>query len=243
MCVGELGKPLDTPVQSLRCQPWWLADGGGLQVDGELVGEVGRQPAGPVGAREPSDGSQQCAVVIGWAGHLVVEAFVILRLDAVDAERDSLTDQDAGAGVAVVVGELRARHRDREAGCLRQHGELHLGLHLRPAAVTHRVVEVARELHEQLRVEVGSWVCIFDVEQHLPARAASEDLLASGHRPDRNLKSLAEKLGSALGEGSRIGWEPQPGPVAGDPAVVHQVCSAARTSISLTATRRSRVTM
>jgi hypothetical protein len=32
-------------------------------------------------------------------------------------------------------------------------------------------------------------------------------------------------------------------PVAGDPAVVHQVCSAARISISLTATLRSRVTM
>ena len=44
-------------------------------------------------------------------------------------------------------------------------------------------------------------------------------------------------------QGGGIGRKGQPGVVAGDPPVVHQVCSAERTSISLTATLRSRVTM
>ncbi len=152
MCLGEFGKAGEAAAQLVECQRRRLTHRGGLQVDGELACEPLRQPPGSMRSREAADGAQQRAVVIDGSGHLVVEALVVLLFDPVGAELDSLADQDSGAGVTVVVAELGARHRDREARRKRQSGELHLGLHLCPAAVTHRIVEVAGELHEQLSV-------------------------------------------------------------------------------------------
>ena len=37
--------------------------------------------------------------------HLVIQTFVVLRLDPVDTESDPLTDQDTRAVIAVMVGE------------------------------------------------------------------------------------------------------------------------------------------
>ena len=201
------------------------------------------QPPGPVGAREAGDGSQQRPIVISGPRHLVVQALVVLRLDSVGAKSDSLADQNAGTGGAVVVGEQRTRHHDRETRCQRQRCELHLRFHLGPAAVTDRVVEVAGELHEQLRVETTLCVRVLDIQQHLASGATAGDVLAPGDPRDRRLKCAGQEGDSGVPKGGGIRGERQPRLIAGDPAVAHQVCSAARTRISLTATRRSRVTM
>ncbi len=109
--------------------------------------------------------------------------------------------------------------------------------------VAHRVVEVAGELHEKFGVQIRRLVPVLDVDEHLAAGAAAGDLLAPDYLLDRGLKCLGEELDIAVAKSCGIGGEGQARMVAGDPPVGHQVCSAERTSISLTATLRSRVTM
>ena len=114
MALGELGQTCGAAAQLLGRQRRWFAHRGGLQVDREVVGQVGLQPSGSVGARQPGDGAQQRPIVVGGLRHLVVEAFVILPFDSIGAESDSLADQNARACLRVVVGEQGMRHCDRE---------------------------------------------------------------------------------------------------------------------------------
>lgn len=65
-------------------------------------------------AGKPRQRGQQRAVVLEGFGHLVIETLVVLTLEPVAAEADSLGDQQAGAGGAVIVGELRAGYGDGE---------------------------------------------------------------------------------------------------------------------------------
>jgi len=114
-----------------------------------------------------------------------------------------------------------------------------------------RVVKVAGELHEQLDGQARLGLFIFDVKDQLPTRAAAGYFFTQGDPRDavlsaqrtRCVKCVGEKGDTAVAKGSGVCGERDVDPVAGDPAVVHQVCSAARISISLTATLRSRVTM
>jgi len=95
----------------------------------------------------------------------------------------------------------------------------------------------------QLAMSLGRGVRVLHVQQNLAAGAAAGNLLATRHLRDRGLKRLGEEPDIAVAKSSGIGGERQAGVVAGDPPATHQVCSAERTSISLTATLRSRVTM
>ena len=75
---------------------------------------------------------------------LVVAGLRVVRLDAVRTERDPLRDEQAGAGLEVVLAEQAARHRHREVGDLREQPEADLRLHLPLATVTELVIEVPR---------------------------------------------------------------------------------------------------
>ena len=69
---------------------WWKSLRG-LHVDRELI--PGRDASGSMPADQPAQRRHQGPVVVQRLGHLVVEAFVILTLDTVGAELDSLRNQ------------------------------------------------------------------------------------------------------------------------------------------------------
>ena len=106
-------------------------------------------------------------------GHLVVEALVVLALDAVVAKLDSLADQNPSTRVAVVVGKLRSGHGDGETGYAGQRREQHFGLHLRLTPVTNRVCGVAGELHKQVGVPDRVGFLVFDPQQQLASGASA----------------------------------------------------------------------
>jgi hypothetical protein len=243
MRLGEFAEAGERAVQPVRRQRWRFADRGGPWIDRELLGQPCGKSARPMGARKPGDGGEQRPVMLERIGHLIIQTLAVLRLDSVDTELDPLTDQHTRAGIAVIVGELDARHGDGKAGRGRQRREPHLGVHLRSPPIADWVVEVAGELHEQLGVEVIPWARVGDVQQHLAAGATTGDFLVPDDPVDRGPKCRCQERGSAVKQRCGVGGKRQPGVVAGDPPVVHQVCSAERTSISFTATLRSRVTM
>ncbi len=106
MGFGEVGELVQSAVQLVRADRCPFTDLCGLHVEREVrVRSAGSAP-GPVAAGEAGQRGDQRAVVLQRFGHLVVEALVVLALDTVGAELDSLGDQQSGAGVAVVVGEL-----------------------------------------------------------------------------------------------------------------------------------------
>jgi hypothetical protein len=110
----ERGESAQSPVQLVGAERYSFTDLCRLEVDRELTGQPGRQAPGSVVADKPGQRRQQRAVVVQWFGHLIVEALVVLALDAVGSETDSLADQYSGAGVAVVIGELGGGYGDRE---------------------------------------------------------------------------------------------------------------------------------
>jgi hypothetical protein len=241
MRLGEFAEAGERAVQPVRRQRWRFADRGGPWIDRELLGQPCGKSARPMGARKPGDGGEQRPVMLERIGHLIIQTLAVLRLDSVDTELDPLTDQHTRAGIAVIVGELDARHGDGKAGRGRQRREPHLGVHLRSPPIADWVVAVAGELHEQFGGQARLGLVIFDVKDQLPTRAASGYFLAHGDPRDailraqctRCVKCLGEKGDTAVVESSGVCRERNPEPVAGDPAVAHQVCSAARISISL----------
>jgi hypothetical protein len=149
-----------------------------------MCGQIGRQAPGSVRAGKSRDCGQQRAIVLNRFGHLIVEALVVLTLDSVVIESDSLADQYAGAGLAVVVTEQHAGYRDRESGCPGQPCEPHFGLHLRLSAVTYWPVEIARELDKQLGVQIRLSLVVFDRQNNFASRAAPGDLAELGDGRD-----------------------------------------------------------
>ena len=179
---------------------------------------------------------------------------MVLAFDAVGREMNSLGDQYPGTRVAVIVGELDGRHCDREPGCAGQRREQHLGLHLRLAAVTNRIVHIAGELHEQVGVGVRVRFVVLDAQQKFAAGASARNLVEPadagdgvvGSQRTRGAECLSEKRCATGAQRGRVRGYGKCEVIAGDPTIVcvdHQVCSAARTNMWLTATRRSRVTM
>lgn len=95
----------------------------------------------------------------------------------------------------------------------------------------------------QLRLRPG----VFDRQHDLAPGAAPGHLPELGYGGDgvtvgehtRRPKRLCQKPRAAAAQSVGVGRDREAEPLA----VTHQVCSAARTSMWLTATRRSRVTM
>src|SRR5690606_35282067 len=100
-------------------------------------------------------------------------ALRVQRLQPVAAECNALRDQHAGAGDAVIVGEVTARHRDRERRIARQQRETNLRFQLLATLVAYAIVEIARELDEQLAVQPCLWLRVFDREEKLAPGAAT----------------------------------------------------------------------
>jgi hypothetical protein len=182
---GEFAEAGERAVQPVRRQRWRFADRGGPWIDRELLGQPCGKSARPMGARKPGDGGEQRAVMLERIGHLIIQTLAVLRLDSVDTELDPLTDQHTRAGIAVIVGELDARHGDGKAGRGRQRREPHLGVHLRSPPIAEWVVAVAGELHEQFGGQARLGLVIFDVKDQLPTRAASGYFLAKAIRATR----------------------------------------------------------
>jgi hypothetical protein len=115
-----------------------------------------------MGAGKAGQRGEQCLVVLERLGHFVVEALVVLTLDSVDAELNSLRDEQPSVRSLVVVGELHRRYGDPKSGRTRQRGESHFRRHLCLSAVTRRVVEVAREFGEQVGVQIRLGTGVFN---------------------------------------------------------------------------------
>ena len=120
---------------------------------------------------------------------LVVPAFQVVRLDAVRTERDSFRDENTGAGLAVILAEQAARHRHREIRNLREQPEPDLRFHLSPATVAAFVVEITRELHEQVFRKVRVRVLVGNGEHCLATCATPAERLELPDRGDAVIRT------------------------------------------------------
>ena len=168
---------------------------------------------------------EQRAVVLYWFGHFVVEALMVLPFDPVLTEWDSLSDEDSGAGLAVIVGELHAWHRDGEFRRARQCGEAHLRFHLRLPAVPCRVVEVAGELDEKVGRQIRRGPVVANRHDDLASRAPAGGLTELGYAGDgvvagedtRSPKRIGEEPGAPVVQRGSVGWKCRAIQVAGEP--------------------------
>nr|CRL70517.1 hypothetical protein CPGR_01639 [Mycolicibacterium malmesburyense] len=251
MLSDEFDQPVQPPLELLRGVRRRFAHRRGPQIHRELRQQVGGQPTRSLGARQSRHRGEQRPIMPCLIGHLVVETLVVLRLDGTGTEADPIADHQSRAGLVVEVGEHGGGHGDGKPRSAAEFGESGLGLHLGAADIADRVVEVPGELREQVGVRMGMLARVAHRQHGFTSGAAAghlveaidgDDLVAVGQRPV-GAQGFGEETGSGLAQRVGVGGEREAGRVTAHPVDLHHVCSAARTRISLTATRRSRVTM
>lgn len=110
-------------------------------------------------------------------------------------------------------------------------GESHLRLHLRLAAIADWIVEIAREFHEEVGVQIRCGRVVLDCQHDFAARAAARHLAEVGDAADRialgehtgRSERVAKKPGSAFAQSRRVGGKRQPGLVTGDPLRIQMI--------------------
>ena len=165
----------------------------------DLLGEASR----PMRSRQARQRRDQRVVVATRILELVVAGLRVVRLDAVGTERDPLGDEQAGAGLQVVLAEEAARHRHREVGDPREQAEADLRLHLPLATITALVVEVAGELDEEAFREARVGLLVGDGEHRLAARAAAAERLELRDRGDAVVGTQGARRAERTGEEGR----------------------------------------
>ena len=114
--MHEFGQLVQPPFQLVGGQRGSLSDRCGLHVQRKVDGLLGRQQAGSMCAGQAGQRGQQRPVVLQRLGHFIVEALMVLMLDTVGAELNSFSDEQPGAGRAVVVAEQYSRYGDGKSG-------------------------------------------------------------------------------------------------------------------------------
>jgi hypothetical protein len=171
-----------------------VADGKFVGIQWKLPGNAFDQAAGFVRSGQPGDGPDQRPVVLHWFRHPVIQTLCVMALDPAAPKRNPPRDQDARARVPVIVSEKALRYADRKPWSPRQQCQPHFQFHLILRSISKLVIEVSRELHEQVGVQAGRGFIVHDRQKQLTARAAARALLELSDSGDSVVR--CERTGS-----------------------------------------------